>query len=471
MVDDKTNPQPLQPEEAPPSMVTPLPSSLQEHHSDHKVKYFLVGGAVLFFIVIFGLLLSLFLRGGEKKEPVTLTYWGLWEDKEVIQPLIDEYHKKNPQITVKYTKMVPSDYREKVLVRSKSGEGPDIFRYHNTWIPEMREALSPLPASVMTVAEFGKNFYPIHAKDLTIDGKIYGIPLSIDGLVLMYNEELFKKAGIGSAPVSWEDILDDVAKLTVKNQGGEIVTAGIALGTAGNIEHFSDIFGLFLIQNGGDIAKLNEPEAEGALESYRKFAEADGASWDERMPNSINAFAQEKVAIIIAPSWEILTIKAVNPGLNMKVVPVPVIPGSKPLSLATYWVEGVSRYSKNQVEAWKFLAFLSEKESETKLFELQSKVRLFGDVYSRRDLGELLVSHEFLGAVIKQAQGEGSYQSLPLVSRTHDNGLNDSIIAYIENAINETIQGVSYGQALSTAHEGVVQVLQNFQILAPPAVE
>jgi multiple sugar transport system substrate-binding protein len=485
MVDDKINPRPLQAEEASPKPATPvqnttpapvgttplggvspLPTTPPEPHSDHTIRYFLVGGAVLFFIVIFGLLLSFFLRGNnDKNTAVELNYWGVWEDQQVIQPLIDDYSRKNPNVSIIYTKMVPTDYRVKVSTRGKNGTGPDIFRFHNTWIPQMREIVAPMPSSVMPVDEFKKTFYSIHTKDLVIDDKAYGMPLYIDGLVLMYNEELFKKAGIGTAPVSWEDVLDDVAKLTVKNQEGKIVTSGIALGTASNVEHYSDILGLFLLQNGGDITQLGRPEAAGALESYRKFAESDSATWDELMPNSIQAFAQEKVAMIIAPSWEVLSIKAMNPNLSMKIVPVPVIPGSKPLSIASYWAEGVSRYSKNQPEAWKFLKFLSEKDSQTKMFELQSKVRLVGTAYSRQDLEQQLVNHEYLGAVIKQANGEGAYRSIPLISRTYDGGLNDSIVAYIQNAINETIQGVSYEQALGTAESGVTQVLTNFQII------
>jgi len=484
MVDDKINPRPLQAEEVAPELVTPVPkttatplsprlqrasplSVAPDPHSDHTIRYFLVGGSVLFFIVIFGLLLSFFLRGSGTKTAVKLSYWGVWEDKDVVQPLIDDYKKKNPNVTVTYTKMVPADYRVKVSTRGKNGTGPDIFRFHNTWIPQMHDIVSPMPSTIMSVDEFKKTFYSVHSKDLIVDEKAYGMPLSVDGLVLMYNQELFKKAGIGTGPVSWEDVLDDVSKLTVKNQEGKIVTSGIALGTASNVEHYSDIFGLFLVQNGGNIAQLSRPEAAGALESYRRFAESDSATWDEQMPNSIQAFAQEKVAMIIAPSWEVLTIKAMNSNLSMKVVPVPVIPGSKPLSIASYWVEGVSRYSKNQLEAWKFLKFLSEKESETKMFELQSKVRLFGNAYSRQDLGELLADHEYLGAVIKQAKGEGAYRSLPVISRTYDGGLNDSIVVYVQNAINETIQGVSYEQALSTAETGVVQVLTNFQIISP----
>lgn len=475
MVDDKINPQPLQPEEVSPQLsaptqkapATPLTSVPPEPHSDSVFKYFFVIGAVLVFIVIFGLLFAFFVLRSNSKEKVTLTYWGVWEDSNVLQPLITEYQNKHKNITIQYTKMSPQDYREKLIARTKNGKGPDIFRFHNTWVPEMREIMGTVPSTVVSTADFKKTFYPIHASDLIISDQIYGIPLYVDGLVLFYNDDLFKKAGIATAPVSWEDVLDATAKLTVKNPSGQIVTSGIALGTASNIDHFSDIFGLFLLQNGGDITQLTKNEAAGALESYRRFAEADGASWDEQLPDSIQAFSQAKVAMIIAPSWEAMAVKSMNPDLSFKTVPVPVIPGSKSVSVASYWVEGVSRYSKHQVEAWKFLAFLTEKASQEKLFEQQSKARLFGTAYARKDLGSLLSSHPYLGAVIKQAQSDGGFRTVPTVDRTYDNGLNDAVVGYIRNAINETIQGVSYEQALVTANQGVIQVLTNFRMISP----
>jgi multiple sugar transport system substrate-binding protein len=122
-------------------------------------------------------------------------------------------------------------------------------------------------------------------------------------------------------------------------------------------------------------------------------------------------------------------------------------------------VEGVSVRSKNQLEAWKFLKFLAQKESLAKLFENQTKVRPIGTVYSRADMINLLAQDEYLGAIVKQAD---NFLSLPLVSRTFDNGLNDEIIKYLENAINSTIQGVSYEEAFNTAKKGVDQVINKY---------
>lgn len=431
-------------------------------YQENKNQYLMVvAGGIIFFIVLIFIIKGIFFSGRASKKEVKLTYWGLWEEKQVMQPLIDDYQRKNPNIKIDYQKLPVDSFREKLIARSKNNQGPDIFRFHNTWVPELKEVLAPLPPQVMSNEEYSKTFYKIHQDDLKIGSYFYGLPLMVDGLVLVYNDSLLKKAGITNGPVTWDDVTDIVPKLTVKDQQGNLITSGIAIGTTGNLEFFSDIFGLLLAQNGGSLDKLDHQEAAGALEIFRKFAEPPNEYWDESMPNSTTAFTQEKVGMIIVPSWELLLIKSANPDIHIKVVPVPSVPGVPHKSLASYWVEGVSRFSKNQIEAWKFLKYLTEKETMTKLYEIQNKQRLFGEPYSRIDLAPLLSQNEYLGAVIKQAP---DFVSLPVNSRTFDNGLNDGIIKYIENAINSTSQGVSYSEALKTAKQGISQIFSKYDI-------
>ncbi len=426
---------------------------------NNRTKLLIVAGGAIFFFIILFFLLKIFLGGNGATEEVKLTYWGLWEEKDTILPVIETYQSKNKNIKIDYQKMAPKDYREKLLARSKNGQGPDIFRFHNTWIPQIKDVLSPLPQNIMSNTDFEKTFYKVSQNDLKAGDSYYGIPLYIDGLLLLYNDGLFKKAGIQTAPTTWDEMTDAVGQLTVKDESNRIVTAGIALGLASNVDHFSDILGLMLVQNGATLNSLDAPEAAGALESFRKFAEPPNNFWDETMPNSVAAFAEEKVAMIFAPSWQIQLIKSANPDLELKVVPVPSVPGSPPISIANYWVEGVSRYSKNQTQAWKFLKYLVEKDTLTKLYELESKVRLFGEPYSRVELAQVLAQNEYVGAVIKQAD---SYVSLPLISHTYDNGLNDEIVKYLENAVNATEQGTSYADAFKTADLGVKQVYEKY---------
>lgn len=460
----------MNPEEAflnapPPELTGDLPPIYEES----KTKYFIIGGTIIFFILIFAVVLAVFLRkpatNTAAPTPVTLTYWGLWEDKAVMDTVIADYKKLNPNITIKYELMSPKEYRQKLIQRGRNGVGPDIFRFHNTWLPEIQDVAAPIPKEIMTNEEFEKTFYPIHKKDLAIGTDYYGIPLTIDGMVMVYNDNLFKKAGITSAPSNWiGDLLDDVIKLTVQDKNGDIVTSGIAMGTASNIEHFAEVYGILLLQNGGSLETLDKKEAVDALKVYREFGEKN--IWNDKMPNSVQAFAEQKVAIIIVPSWQILGIKAMNPDIPLKVAPVPRGLDGKPLSLASYWVEGVSKFSKNQVEAWKFLKYTSQKDSQEKLFAAQTKIRQFGSAYSRVDLKPLIEQDPILGPIVQQSD---YYQTLPIAGRTFDAGLNDENIAYLQNAINSTTTGVSYEEALKTAHTGITQVLNKYKIQTAPA--
>lgn len=472
---DSSNMQNLQPEEVSPDIVNPTSDNMSGSgnrpeiptdeppmiYEENKNKYIIIIAASIFFFIILIFFIKVIFTGKKTPKQAKLVYWGLWEEKEVYNPLIEQYQQKNPGIKIDYQKMSEQEYRDKLLARSKNGQGPDIFRFHNTWLPEIRDLASPLPNAIMSNNEFEKTFYKIHQTDLKVDNYYYGLPLEIDGLVLIYNDGLLKKAGIDNPPITWDELTDIVTQLTVKDNTGQLITSGIAIGTASNIENFSDILGLMILQNGGSLKNLDQSEAIGALESFRRFAEPPADFWSENMPNSLTAFIQEKVAMIIAPSWWVLVIKNSNPDIQLKVSTVPSVPGSIPMSIANYWIEGVSKYSKNQLEAWKFLRYLIEKENMTKLYEAQSKIRLFGEPYSRVDLAPLLAQNEYIGPVIKQAD---NYVSIPVVSRTFDNGLNDEIIKYLENAVNSTIQGVSYEEALKQAKQGVDQVFSKFKI-------
>ncbi|OGK36874.1 hypothetical protein A3F03_04550 [Candidatus Roizmanbacteria bacterium RIFCSPHIGHO2_12_FULL_41_11] len=475
-------PENIQPEEVAPDVANPndvlgtIPPDVSQDvpvYEEGKRKYLIIAFAGIFFVIIVVLIVR-YLLGNRfifpagtpaiSDKEVTLTYWGLWEEKEIYEPLINEFQKKYPKVHIKYEKQSPQQYREKLLARKENG--PDLFRFHNTWLPEIQEMVAFLPDEVMSAQEYEKTFYPVAQKDFKIGDKYYGIPLYIDGLVLVYNDTLLKQAGISAPPSAWiqqsgggGDMLSAVGKLTVRDANNTLITSGFAAGTSDNVEHFSGLFGLLLALNGGDLKQLDNNQAVGALQLYRKFAEDN--YWNSSMPNSISAFIQGKVAMIIVPSWEILVIKAQNPDLVVKVAPIPKGLDGKSISIADYWAEGVSRYSKNQLVAWQFLKFLSAYDSELKLFEQQSKTRLFGNAYSRVDLAEKLSGHEYLTSVISQAN---SYISLPLIARTYDGGLNDEIIQYLRNAITATSQGVDYQAALVTAKSGVDQVLSRYKI-------
>ncbi len=420
-------------------------------------KIFAVIVLVIAIAAVVFLIISIVRKVIKKTEKVNLTYWGLWEDEGVLEPLIAAYQNNHPGVTISYTKESPKQYRQRLQASIKKGSGPDIFRFHNTWLPMLQNELAAIPSNKMTPDQFKSTFYPIAASDLISSNNIYGIPLEIDGLALYYNEDLFKAAGV-VPPKTWDDLRNAAMKITVRDEAGAIITAGAALGTTNNIEHFSDIVAVMMLQNGADLKNPTTKEAQDAIAYYRLFAEAPNNVWDKTLDNSVSAFASGKVAMIFAPSWQALAIKETNPGLQFAIIPIPQLAGAN-IAWASYWVEGVSSASKQPEAAWDFLLFLGSKETMGQFFTEGAKQRLFGEPYSRVDLASTLQNDPLLSAYVEQAP---LMQSFFLASRTFDDGINDRMIKYLEDAVNGQELGVSPEAALTTMASGFTQVMRDF---------
>ena len=394
-------------------------------------------------------------------QQTVLTYWGLWEPTAVLEEVISDYEKANPGMKIDYRVQSHKDYRERLQTAIASGNGPDIFRYHATWVPMLAQDLAVLPANVMTAQEFQNTFYPVTAQQLQLEGKIVGLPIMYDGLVLYYNTQIFQTAGV-EPPGTWSEIRQLANELTVpanktdrSNDG--IQRAGLAIGNASNVDHFSDILALLILQNGGDLTEPAFAEVSGALEFYTNFVKAD-LVWDDSLPNSTIAFARGDVAMMFAPSWRAHEIQDLNPQLKFATAPLPQL-SEEVVTWANYWAEGVNERGANKTAAWNFLKYLTSAEVMQKLYSAQSQVRTFGEPYSRQDLASSLQEDPYVGAVLQDAPiASGWYMS----SATHDNGINDNIIDYYRTAVNATLDGEDMDEILLTLEKGVKQELRQY---------
>ena len=429
------------------------------------VKLFVIIGVVVLLAVVS--VVSFKILSKKAVSSAEITWWGLWEDDPVVSSLISEYERGNPKIKIKYINQSKQDYRERLANAIAKGNAPDIFRFHNTWVPMFKSELDYVPASVMNASDFAKDYYPVVSSDLSSGSGFVGIPLEYDALTLYINEDIFALAA-KNPPTTWDELRRLAIELTKKDEQGRIIQSGVALGRTENVDHWQEILGLMMLQNGVNMTKLTGKLAEDVLTFYAIFSSVDGV-WDGTLPSSTAAFAGGKLAMYFGPSWRAFNIVEQNPSLKFKTVPLPQLPrvgtATSDIAYATYWAEGVWARSKNKTAAWDFLKFISTKESLAKMYTNASRQRLFGEPYPRVDMADLLKDHPVLSSIITRAPYA---QSWYLASRTFDGptGINSLIGKYFEDAVNAVNSGTPAAKALEPVQLGVTQVLSQYGLIS-----
>lgn len=445
-----------------------------------KFLPFIVGGLILLIVIVFAL--SRFLGGGSTSvsdnqtgaptpgqvqqvqrtevpsEQVTLEYWGLWEPSEVMNSVISDFENENPGIQVNYVQQSSADYRERLQTAIQGGSGPDLFRFHASWVPMLRSNLDPIPASVASVSDFRDNYYPVVSEQLVSAGQYVGLPLMYDGLVLYYNEDILATAD-ETPPSTWPELRSLAVKLTVPSADG-IQRGGLAIGNATNVEHFSDILATLILQNGGNLSQADSVETRDALLFYTNFQIKDKV-WNNTLPSSTVAFARGDVAMMFAPSWRAHEIKALNPDLNFSTAPMPQLSSDEKITWGTYWAEGISSASRNKTQAASFLAYLNREDVLKKLYSQASTVRAFGEIYPRVNMAEELANDTVINSILEDAiYSKSGYMN----SFTHDNGINDQTIGYYKTAVDALLDNDKIEDVQETLMQGVTQVLRQYNV-------
>lgn len=462
-IQSTTAPTTGKPSVAPSASVPPAGSTSQPRKSVFRFLPFLLLGALVVGLLGFGAYWYMNLRGGSTNSPTgsttpkkTIVYWGLWEPNTVVEQVLSDFEQANPEYNVEYVQQSYKDYRERVQAEIAKGSGPDVFRFHASWVPMLKNELSPLPEKVMTAQEFSTTFYPTATQQLTLSDGIVGIPLMIDGLGLYYNKDIFTIAN-RTPPKDWEELKTTASDLTIK-ANNKITRGGIAMGTASNVEHFSEIIALLMLQNGANPADPTSPEAVEAINVYMDYATKLGV-WDTTLPNATVAFSKGDVAMMIAPSWRAHEIKAANPNLQFDIAPIPQLPDKPRTTWASFWAEGVSAQSTQKEGAWLLLKYMSSAEVQKKLYSDASTIRAFGELYSRVDLADEIANKPYVGAYIQDAPYAKAWY---MNAYTHDNGINDRINKYYLDMVNKGQPSVNDG--VKTVQQGMNQVLTQYGV-------
>ena len=176
---------------------------------------------------------------------------------KLVDGLAADFEKENPGIKLKpiYTGSY-QDSITKVLTAVKGGEPPvtSILLATDMYSLIDEDAIVPFDDLIKTADDQAwlKSFYSAFMENSQTGGKTWGIPFQRSTIVLYYNKELFKEAGLdpNRPPANWKEQVEYAQKLTKRDASGKVTQWGIQIPSTG-FPYW--LFQALAIQNGTNL--------------------------------------------------------------------------------------------------------------------------------------------------------------------------------------------------------------------------
>jgi raffinose/stachyose/melibiose transport system substrate-binding protein len=319
-----------------------------------------VFAAVLMFFVLF----SAFAGGtseASNQKVIRLCQFKV-EIADDLQKLAEEYESLTG-VKVEVESLSSTNYQSTLRAKQAAGELPDIFNNEGyTQLGEWSEYLEDLSGE-----SWVKDMSASTVSGASIDGKIYALPLYLEGYGLCYNKDLFEKAGITELPKT----LSELEEVCVKLEKAGFTAFGLPFG--GNYNP-----GLFMfnvaVAHQPDVDKFIADAAAGKADFVNNEIMQDwvdfldmtlrhcyGNPLELDFSGQMSTFALEDVAITLANNGAWLSFVGMNKDIKPGYMVVPINEDRDFNDVlyagpSTYWV--VNKNSAVKEEAKDFLEWL-----------------------------------------------------------------------------------------------------------------
>jgi ABC-type glycerol-3-phosphate transport system substrate-binding protein len=306
--------------------------------------------------------------GSGSSQSLTVAYWTNIPKPENLMAVFDGFSKKNG-VKVNYFALPEAfgDDVQKLTTYLSSGyTGLDVLWLDDFMTATFSSAGWLLPIENMTAAENFSAIAPAQLKLSTYNGHKYRLPANVGSVIFFYRKDLFDKEGI-SVPTTWDEIVQAGQKLTKNGVYG----IGFA-GKNGNTQLFNEMC-YWMGQAGADPLHMDTPGARQAL----KFAYDLIHTYKIAPPDTVAAdytslrtsFENGKLAMW--PTWDgiyaqVALFPSVAKNYQLGVAHPPKGPQNNGTIIAN-WGWAISKYSKNQDLAGKFIDYAASLPSEVLL--------------------------------------------------------------------------------------------------------
>ncbi len=241
---------------------------------------------------------------------------------KLVDTLVDEFQAEHPDIKIKaiYSGNY-SDTMTKAMTALKGGEPPHLSVLLSTEVFTLldNKAIISYDEIISTEAEkkWLKSFYPALMDNSRTQGKTWSIPFQRSTIVMYYNKDAFRKAGLDpdKPPATWDELVSMGKKLVVKDQDGEVIQWGVKIPSTGYPYWMFGALawqnGELLMNNSGTQTYFANPGVIQALEFWQKLGKEH-----EIMPQGTvewgtlrNDFLEQKTAIMWHSTGNLTAVK------------------------------------------------------------------------------------------------------------------------------------------------------------------
>ncbi|OLP67027.1 Cyclodextrin-binding protein precursor [Bacillus pumilus] len=298
----------------------------------------------------------------------------VWEDvkkSEGIQDAVQAFEKQH-NVKVKVVEKAYADQLEALRLDGAAGTGPDVITMPHDQIGSA--VTEGLLQEIKPDQKVTDSFTDESIQSQTVNGKLYGLPKSVETTVLFYNKDRVKKA-----PTTLDGWYDLSKKLTKDGQYGfvakwdEIYYAQSVLGGSGGYIFNQKGDGSYDVN---DIGLNNKGAIEGGEYIQTFFSEGlfPKGIIGEQGINVLNSlFTEKKAAAVISGPWSFGPYQ--EAGIDYGVTELPTLPNGKHMSsflgVKSY---NVSSYSQNKELAEIFIEFLTNEANSKKRFDVTEEI-------------------------------------------------------------------------------------------------
>ena len=160
--------------------------------------------------------------GGSKAGGVVTLSWSMWasgtDDRNAWQKVADEVTAENPNIKITLETAPFTDYFTKLGTRLAGGSAPCIVSMQSLRTGGYTSGMLPLDDLIaknsLDIGDFDKSIMA----GLAAGGKQYALPYDLGSLVMTYNKDMFKAAGVPDPKVGWSMAdFESAAKALTRN--------------------------------------------------------------------------------------------------------------------------------------------------------------------------------------------------------------------------------------------------------------